>query len=90
MLLDVQPVAQAQRPELVFRQLAVEETPRLVAELGDPLGNERRVDFVVAVHGGNFTANGRPNAAGGRYFDLRARYMSAVQGRHSDRRSTRV
>src|SRR5690606_10395253 len=52
MALDVQPVAQAQRTELILRQVAIEETPRLVAELADALGYEGGVDFVIAVHGG--------------------------------------
>src|SRR5690606_19982993 len=52
MALDVQPVAQPQRTELILRQAAIEETPRLVAELADALGYEGGVDFVIAVHGG--------------------------------------
>jgi hypothetical protein len=38
--LDVEAVAQPQRPELVLRELAREEAPRLVAELRDALGDE--------------------------------------------------
>src|SRR5712675_1515279 len=49
--LDVQAVAQAQRAELVLRQLAGEKTFRLVAELDDAVVDELLVDFVVTVHG---------------------------------------
>src|ERR1044071_6810738 len=48
--LDVQAVAQAQRPELVLAQLAVEEAPCLVAELRHPLVHQPVVDLVVDVH----------------------------------------
>src|SRR5258706_13391776 len=48
--LDVQAVAQPQRPELVLRQASREEALRLVAELGDPLVDEGLVVLVVAVH----------------------------------------
>jgi hypothetical protein len=50
-LLNVEPVAEPQRPELVFGELARKETPRLVAELVDPAGHEFAVVIVVAVHG---------------------------------------
>ncbi len=50
MLLDVQAVLQAQRPELVVGQLAGEKAARLVAELGDALVDEALVEVVVAVH----------------------------------------
>src|SRR6267378_1455325 len=49
--LDVEAVAQAQRAELVLRELAGEKTFRLVAELDDALVDELLVDFVVTVHG---------------------------------------
>ncbi len=49
--LDVEPIAQTQRPELVFAELAGKEPPRLVAELLDPAGHELAVVIVVAVHG---------------------------------------
>src|SRR6267143_1381781 len=49
--LDVEAVAEAQRAELVLRELAGEETFRLVAELDDALVDELLVDFVVTVHG---------------------------------------
>src|SRR5690606_14650296 len=62
MALQVKPVAQAQRPEFVFRQAAIEETPRLVAELVDALGYERRVDFVISVHGGTLIDRAGPMA----------------------------
>ena len=51
-LLDVEAVLQAQRPELVLGQLAREEAPRLVAELRDPAVHDRAVEFVVAIHAG--------------------------------------
>ena len=51
MPLDVQAVAQAQGPELVFRQLARKETPRLVAELGHALVYERLIELIVLIHG---------------------------------------
>ena len=44
MLLDVEAVLQAQRPELVLGQLAGEEAPRLVAELGDALVDDALVE----------------------------------------------
>ena len=50
MLLDVEPVLQAQRPVLVLGQLAGQEAPRLVAELPDPLVDEALVEGVVSVH----------------------------------------
>ena len=49
--LDVEAVAQPQRAELVLGELAVEEAPRLVAELRDALVHQALVDFVVEVHG---------------------------------------
>ncbi len=51
MLLDVEAVLQAQRAKLVLRQLAGQETLRLVAELGYPASDQCRVECVVAVHG---------------------------------------
>src|SRR6266704_1311318 len=49
--LDVEAVPQAQRAELVLRELAGEKAPRLVAELDHTLVDELLVDFVVDVHG---------------------------------------
>ncbi len=49
-LLDVEAVLQAQRPELVFGQLAREEAACLVAKLRDPLVDERLIETVVTVH----------------------------------------
>ena len=51
-LLDVEPVLQTQRPELVLGQLAGKEAPRLVAELRDPVVDEALIVGIVAVHGG--------------------------------------
>src|SRR6266581_401171 len=48
--LDVEAVPQAQRAELVLRELAGEKAPRLVAELDHALVDELLVDFVVDVH----------------------------------------
>jgi hypothetical protein len=50
MALDVQTVAQSQRLELVFAQLARDEAARLVAELCHPLIHERLIDGVVSIH----------------------------------------
>src|SRR5207244_1514148 len=54
--LDVQPVAQSQRAELVLRELSGEKALRLAAELSHALVHQALVDLVVAVHG---TANAR-------------------------------
>ncbi len=59
MALDVQSVAQAQGSELVFRELAREETLRLVAKLRNPLIDERLVDTVVPVHPPDYRAAAR-------------------------------
>ena len=48
--LDVQAVAQPQRPEFLLRELPGEVAARLVAKLRDPLVHERLVEFVVLVH----------------------------------------
>ncbi len=50
MPLHVQPVLQAQRPELVFAQVAGEETPHLVPVLDYPLIDEVAIDLIVNVH----------------------------------------
>ena len=49
--LDIEPVAQSQRPELVFGERALEEASGLVAELVNALCDDGRVNVVVAVHG---------------------------------------
>src|SRR2546423_1281605 len=49
--LDVETGPEAQRAELVLRELAREKTFRLVAELDNALVDELLVDFVVTVHG---------------------------------------
>jgi hypothetical protein len=49
--LDVQPVAQAQRLEVVFGELTSQEPARLVAELRDTLVHQALVDLVVLIHG---------------------------------------
>ncbi len=48
--LDIQAILQAQGPELVLGEFAREETPRLVAELGDPLVDDALIIGVVTVH----------------------------------------
>jgi hypothetical protein len=48
--LEVETVHQAQRPELVFGQLAGEPSLHLAAELGDPILHERMIVFVVVIH----------------------------------------
>ena len=62
MALDVQAVAQAQRPELLLGQLAREEAARLVAEFRDALLDEGLVQLVVTVHGRIDYRRGRPGA----------------------------
>ncbi len=49
-LLQVQPVLQAQRPELVLGQLARQEPSRLIAELGHSAHHEGAVIMIVVVH----------------------------------------
>ena len=48
--LQVQAVAQAQRPELILGELPRKVAPRLVAELRDALFDKRLVELVVLVH----------------------------------------
>jgi len=52
--LDVEPVPEPQSLELLLRQLARQEAPRLVAELANPVVHQALVDLVVAVHRGSF------------------------------------
>src|SRR5262245_6358442 len=61
MLLDVEPVLQPQRPELVLGQLAREKAARLVAELRDAFVDELLVKGVVAIHGPNALDRSVPN-----------------------------
>jgi hypothetical protein len=49
--LDVKPVHEPERPELVFAELAAEEAPRLLAEFADSLIDQALVVLVIAVHG---------------------------------------
>ena len=67
MALDIQTVAQPQRPELVLRELAGEKTSRLIAKLGDALGDQGLVDVVVAVHSPEYTG-AAPLAVNTRWF----------------------
>ena len=50
MALDVETVLQAQRTQLVIRQLAGEVAFDLAAELGNPFVDDALVDLIVAVH----------------------------------------
>ena len=51
MALDIQAIAQAQRPEFLLGQLARQVAARLVAELRDARIHEGLVKLVVLVHG---------------------------------------
>ncbi|HET6803446.1 MAG TPA: hypothetical protein VFI50_12430 [Casimicrobiaceae bacterium] len=51
MSLDVKPVLQPQRAELVLGKLAAKETARLIAELRDAFAYKAVVEVVVAIHG---------------------------------------
>ena len=48
--LDVEPVLQPQGAELVLGELPREVAASLVAELGDPFGDDLAVEGVVAIH----------------------------------------
>jgi predicted dinucleotide-binding enzyme len=48
--LDIQAVLQAQRAKVVFAELPVQETPRLVTELGDALIDQQLIDGLILVH----------------------------------------
>ena len=48
--LQIDAVHQPQRLELVLGQLAGQPPRHLVAELGDALGDQRAVEFVVEIH----------------------------------------
>ena len=50
MELEIEPVHQPQRLELVLGQVAFEPAPRLVAEFGDAGVDHRLVVMVIAVH----------------------------------------
>jgi hypothetical protein len=50
MPLNVQAIAQAQMPEFIVIQFAVEEAPRLIPKLGDSLIDQRFVHRVIAIH----------------------------------------
>jgi hypothetical protein len=58
-LLDVEPVLQPQRPEVVLRKLADQKAARLVAKLGDPFADQTAVEGVVAVHGHDGTGRSK-------------------------------
>ena len=48
--LQINAVHQPQRPEFVFGQFAGQPARDLIAELGDALGHQRPIEFVVKVH----------------------------------------
>jgi len=48
--LDVEAVAQAYGLELVFAELAGEETPRLVAEFRNTLIHEGLIQVIISIH----------------------------------------
>src|SRR5690606_29926785 len=50
--LEIEPVHQPQRAELVLAQRAVQPAPHLIAELLHPRRHQRAVLLVIAVHGG--------------------------------------
>src|SRR5579862_6996584 len=49
--LDVEPVTQPQRTEVVLGELTGQIAPRLIAEFRDPLIDKRLIELVVTVHG---------------------------------------
>src|SRR5205823_4426331 len=51
MPLDIQPVAESKRAELVLGQLTGEKPARLITKFSHALVNHRLVDLVVAIHG---------------------------------------
>ena len=51
MALDVEPVAQAQRPEFLLRELAGKKAAGLIAKFPHALIHQGLIDVVVAVHG---------------------------------------
>ena len=67
--LEIEPVAQAQRPELVLGQLAGEPALDLVLELRHALAHESVVELVIAVH----RTNPWSGSCGGRRGCARAR-----------------
>ena len=50
MALHIQAVHQPQRAEFIFAQFAGQVAAGLVAELGDPLIDQAKVNFVVTIH----------------------------------------
>ena len=50
MPLDIKSVTQPQRSELILAELARKKAARLIAKLLHPLGDERLIDVVVAIH----------------------------------------
>ena len=49
-LLDVQAILQTERSEIVFREVAGEVSPRLVAILRDALVDKTLIEAVIAIH----------------------------------------
>ena len=50
MELQIEPIHQAQRPKLVFGQLAGKAAAHLIAILRDALVDEAMIEIVVAIH----------------------------------------
>jgi hypothetical protein len=48
--LDIEPILQSQRAELLFAQLTGKKARRLIAKLEDPFVHQPLVDFVVEIH----------------------------------------
>src|SRR5262249_27474466 len=51
MALNIEAIAQANRLELIFRQLAREKAPRLIPEFGYALIYEGLIELIVLIHG---------------------------------------
>ena len=71
--LQIEPVHEPERPELLLAELAGEPPRHLVAELGDALVDEALVEFVVAVHGSGDLPRALVAAGGDRWALARMR-----------------
>ncbi len=65
--LNVQAIAQPQRPEVILRQRSVQKTLRLVTKLLHALLHQRVVDWVISVHGGYSNGSARRDKHGAGY-----------------------
>ena len=79
MRLDIKPVAQPQRLELIFTELAGPKAAGLVAKLRDALGNQGLIDGVVSVHGATLGVKRPCKPWLGTHFDLPGRYKRIEQ-----------